>query len=367
MAVASLASHMTATPLEAIIARIIRDEGPMPLDRYMQLCLGHPEHGYYMKRDPFGERGDFITAPEVSQIFGELIGVWCATAFEAMGAPRHVNLIELGPGRGTLMKDVLRPARLVPEFARSVCVHLVETSPALRRVQEQTLSASPVWHDGLATLPDGPSIVIANEFLDAIPIWQFEYRDGHWMERCVGLTPDGRLAIGLNPSGRTFAPSHDGAVIEISPLREAIARALGARLAASPGAALIIDYGHVQSAPGDTLQAVRAHRFCSILDFPGESDLTSHVDFQSIAQALREGGAEVHGPLTQRQFLLAMGLEPRAAALSKRASPSKREIIARAMDRLAGEAQMGNLFKVVAATTPGLSAPYPFGSHDRGS
>ena len=183
----------------------------------------------------------------------------------------------------------------------------------------------------------------------------------------IGLGPEARLTIGLVQSRHSFERRIEGAVIEISPLREAIARAIGARLAASPSAALIIDYGHVTSAPGDTLQAVRSHRYCSILDHPGDSDLTSHVDFQSIAQALQDGGASVSPPMTQRNFLLAMGLEARAAALSSNASPPEREIISRAVERLAGEAQMGNLFKVIAATTPGLSVPYPFGSHDRSS
>jgi NADH dehydrogenase [ubiquinone] 1 alpha subcomplex assembly factor 7 len=353
------------TPLEAVITQIIRDEGPMSIERYMMLCLSHPEHGYYMKRDPFGERGDFVTAPEISQMFGELIGVWCATAHQSIGAPAELNLIELGPGRGTMMKDMLRAAKVIPEFADAVRIHLVETSPALRNVQKQALCPEIRWHSGLATLPEGPSIVIANEFFDAIPIRQFEYRGGHWKKRSVGLAADNRLAIELVESRHKFLPQHEGAVIEISPLRESIARAIGARLAAWPGAALIIDYGHVASAPGDTLQAVRAHQYCDILAHPGESDLTSHVDFESLNSALRDGDASVHGPLTQRRFLLAMGLEARAAALAKAASRSQGEIIARAVERLAGEAQMGNLFKVIAATTPGLPVPYPFGSHDR--
>jgi SAM-dependent MidA family methyltransferase len=353
---------MSETPLEAMIAGMIRDDGPMAIDQYMTLCLSHPEHGYYVKRDPFGPEGDFITSPEVSQMFGELLGIWCAQAFQAIGAPDKVNLIELGPGRGTLMSDILRAAKVMPEFARALSVHLAETSPVLRAVQEQLLGTEVTWHGGLTTLPGGASLIIANEFMDALPIRQFEFRNGHWMERRVGLGGDGRLKLGLVPSGQSFGSQPEGTVIETSPSRETLARAIGARLAAWPGAALIVDYGHLKSAPGDTLQAVRAHHHCGILDRPGESDLTSHVNFEAISAAFADAGAAVHGPMTQRRFLLAMGLEARAAALSRNAPERKREIIHRSVERLAGEAQMGNLFKVLAAVTPGIAAPYPFGS-----
>jgi len=277
---------MSATPLRDILIRMIRDEGPMPLDRYMRLCLGHPEHGYYMSRDPLGESGDFITAPEVSQLFGELIGIWCASAFELMHSPPAVNLIELGPGRGTLMSDIVRAAAVSPAFASAVRVHFVETSPALRRVQSQNLKVPVTWHVDLHSLPQGPSLIVANEFFDAIPVRQFEYRGGSWAERCVGLDPGGNLAIGLAPTAVSFAPQAQGAIIEVSPERDTIAGLVGAHLKGSPGYALVIDYGHLRSAPGDTLQAVRAHRYCDILDEPGECDLTSHVDFEAVASAL---------------------------------------------------------------------------------
>ena len=358
---------MSATRLHSIIAQIIRDEGPMPVDRYMTLCLGHPEHGYYMKHDPIGEGGDFITSPEISQIFGELIGVWCATAYQAMGSPADLNLIELGPGRGTLMTDLMRAAKVMPQFASAARIHLVETSPMLRKIQEVTLGTEASWHTGLDAVPAGPGIVIANEFFDAIPIRQFECRDGRWMERCIGLDAEGRLTLGLVEYRCSWGPARQGAIVERSPQREAIARAVGARLATCPGAALIIDYGHLKSAAGDTLQAVRNHQFCGILDHPGESDLTAHVDFQSLHDALSVGGAAVHNPMTQRQFLIAMGLEARAAVLAGNAPPDQREIIDAAVERLAGESQMGNLFKVIAATTPGLPVAYPFGSNDRSS
>jgi NADH dehydrogenase [ubiquinone] 1 alpha subcomplex assembly factor 7 len=349
-------------PLEKLIIALIREDGPMPIARYMALCLGHPIHGYYMSRDPFGPDGDFITAPEISQIFGELIGTWCAAAFQALGAPGEFLFIELGPGRGTLMSDVLRVARVIPDFRESARIHLVETSPALRKLQAERLGTAVNWHENIDSVPEGPSIIIANEFFDALPIDQYEFHDGRWMERRIGLSAGDRLVIGLSAFPLAHPAAAEGAILEAGPIREDIARALGARLARSPGVALIIDYGHLASGLGDTLQAVRRHKFCSILDRPGDADLTSHVDFESLGRALTQGGAAVHGPITQRHYLLAMGLEARAANLARAAKLPPRKIIARATERLAGENQMGNLFKVMAALSPGLAPPYPFGS-----
>lgn len=350
------------TPLEELIIAMIREDGPMPIDRYMALCLGHPAHGYYMSRDPFGPDGDFITAPEISQMFGELVGIWCAAAFQALGAPSQFLLIEFGPGRGTLMSDILRAVRVMPGFREGARIHLVETSPALRKLQAGRLGDAVTWHESIESLPEGPSIIIANEFFDALPIGQFEFHGGQWMERRIGLSAGDRLVIGLSAFPLPRPPAAEGAILEVGPLREDIARVLGARLARTPGAALVIDYGHTASGLGDTLQAVRRHKFCSILDRPGEADLTSHVDFEGLGRAFTQSGAVIHGPITQRQYLIAMGLEARAANLAKSAKLPERKIIARAAERLAGENQMGNLFKVMAALSPGLAAPYPFGS-----
>ncbi|MBC8037656.1 MAG: SAM-dependent methyltransferase [Rhizobiales bacterium] len=336
----------------------------MRLDRYMALCLGHPLHGYYMVREAFGEEGDFITAPEISQVFGELIGIWCVAAWQAMGAPASFNLVELGPGRGTLMADIGRTAKVAPGFLESAKVHLVETSPRLREIQKQAIKTGATWHDTLATVPEGPMVLVANEFFDAIPIRQFERRDGHWRERCVGLAGEA-LTIGLTDSEAVAgqeAPGKDGDVIEFASLRSDIAGEIGARLARHPGAALIIDYGHLLSAPGDTLQAVRKHKHVPVTERPGECDLTSHVDFEALAKALRQGGAVPWPGLTQRTFLMAMGLEPRTAVLAARADKGMAGMLKRAMGRLADESQMGNLFKVLTATSPGLATPYPFGS-----
>ena len=298
--------------LERELVAMIAAEGPLTVERYMALCLGHARHGYYMRQDPFGRGGDFTTAPEVSQMFGELIGVWCAVAWQAMGAPPF-RLVEPGPGRGTLMADLLRAARVVPGFLEAARVHLVETSPVLRRSQENALSGAGTaihWHASIDEVPDGPTLLVANEFFDALPIRQFVRTGTGWHERLVG-TDTGKLAFGLAPDplppallphwARAAAP---GDIVEISPARNDAARSIGARLEAWGGAALIIDYGHERSAPGDTLQAVRAHAFQDVLDSPGESDLTSHVDFEALGAALRDGGANVHGPLAQGAFLM---------------------------------------------------------------
>lgn len=348
------------TPLEQFLADVIALEGPLRIDRYMSLCLGHPRHGYYITRDPLGDRGDFITAPEVSQVFGELLGVWAAGVWGQMGQPQAVTLVELGPGRGTLMADVLRTLRkAAPGLAAAAAIHFVETSPVLRARQRESVGGSATWHDRLEDVPAGPMILIANEFFDAIPIRQFERRGGVWRERVVGLA-DGRLSIGVGG----IVPGSmgtDGDILEFAPARDGIAREIGARLAAHAGAALVIDYGHLHTAAGDTLQAMHAHRFVPITETPGEADLTSHVDFEKLAHALTEGGATVLPGMTQRDFLLAMGLAQRFAQLAGKADDATRARLSRQMARLADEAQMGNLFKLLCATSPGMSTPYPFG------
>lgn len=345
--------------LERLLIETIAAEGPMPIDRYMSLCLGHPLHGYYITRDPLGDRGDFITAPEVSQVFGELIGIWAVGVWGAMGQPDSFNLVELGPGRGTLMADILRTVgKAAPGFAAAAQVHLVETSPALRAKQRQAVG-DVRWHDRVEEVPNGPMILLANEFFDAIPIRQFERRAGQWRERVIGLD-DGRLALGLGaevPGGH----GRDGDIVEVAPERNEIARHIGERLAHDKGAALVIDYGYLVSAPGDTLQAMRRHAFVPVTETPGEADLTSHVDFGALANAFADVGAVVHPGLTQRDFLLAMGLQQRTGQLAAKADAATSATLFRQMARLADEDQMGKLFKVLSVTSPGLPAPYPFG------
>ena len=355
-------------PLEAEIRRMIAVDGPMPVARYMELCLAHPLHGYYVTRDPIGARGDFTTAPEISQMFGELIGLWAAVTWQAMGAPARLALVELGPGRGTLMADMLNAAKIVPKFLTAVEVHLVEMSPALRRHQDKTLDRSgtrPAWHATLEEVPEAPMIVVANEFFDALPVYQAVKAPDGWHERMVGLDSDGKLAFALAPDPLGAAQSLLPPALDEAPLGATcewrsgvVVRELGRRVVQFGGAALVIDYGHVASGTGETLQAVRGHKFADPLAEPGEADLTAHVDFAALAQAGRGGGARVHGPLTQGEFLRRLGIEARAAALAANATPQQAIHIDSALARLVGGGRdnMGELFKVIALADPKLPA-----------
>jgi SAM-dependent MidA family methyltransferase len=345
--------------LKAELVRLIAEEGPLPISRYMALALGHPRHGYYMTRDPFGPEGDFTTAPEISQMFGELIGLWAAHVWQAMGAPASFRLIELGPGRGTLMADLLRAARIVPGFREALSVHLVETSRTLRTRQAAALQeADPIWHDSLGSALDGPVIVIANEFLDALPLDQFVMTARGWCERLIGLNQAGELAFGLAPDAeRAFTHrAAEGSVLEQPAAALAVTAETARHLASAGGAALFIDYGSASSGLGDTLQAMKRHAFVDPLAQPGEADLTVHVDFERIGEAGLRAGAALHGPATQRDFLLALGLAERAARLSQKASPAQREAISQAFDRLTatGATGMGELFKAIALTHPAM-------------
>lgn len=356
------------TLLEALRA-IITLEGPLSVERYMELCLGHPVHGYYGTRDPFGAGGDFTTAPEISQMFGEIIGLWAVEVWERMGAPSPVRLIELGPGRGTLMADLLRAARVRPAFLESLTVHLVETSPRLETIQRERLrgvSAPVAWHARLDEVPAGPAIVVGNEFLDALPIRQYVATERGWCERLVGLGEEGELAFGL--SGAPAAPlafeATRGAILEQAPARIAFISELAARLSRQGGAALLIDYGYEGPASGETLQAVRGHAYAAPLATPGEADLTAHVDFAALAAAARARGAATAGPVEQGEFLRGLGIETRAVRLKRAATPAQAEAVDAALGRLVGRErdQMGGLFKVLGlagggiADLPGLPA-----------
>ncbi|MFC7053916.1 class I SAM-dependent methyltransferase [Hansschlegelia quercus] len=356
------------TPLGREIAGLIEQEGPIDVARYMALCLGHPVHGYYATRDPFGARGDFTTAPEISQMFGELIGLWCAAVWVQMGAPERVALIELGPGRGTLMADMLRAAKAAPGFREAVEVTLVETSPTLRDVQARALAGVNVrWaatvEEALASGPDPlPAIIVANEFFDALPIRQFARTADGWRERLIGLDDDGALAFGLSadaPSDVEPPERPVGSVLEISPGALAIVSQIAKHLAAHGGAALAIDYGAAQSA-GDTLQAMKAHAFADPLAEPGEADLTAHVDFGTLAAAARCGGADVMALVSQGELLARLGLSARAERLSGNATEAQRDAIAAAVARLTDPSPtgMGALFKALAFADPRLG-PLP--------
>ena len=352
------------------LAQRIRTTGPITVADYMEAALLDPRHGYYTTRDPLGAGGDFITAPEVSQIFGELVGLWCADAWEKMGRPARVILAELGPGRGTLMADALRALRLAPDFRRALSLHLVETSPVLRRAQEAALTGhSPAWHDGIADLPRGALILVANELLDALPIRQFVRGEKSWHERLVALEADGEaLAFALDPAPSAAAAlippalrgAAPGSLSEVRPAALSIATSLGARLAQQGGVALFIDYGHAPSACGDTLQALHRHRRHAVLADPGEADLTAHVDFAAFAEAARGAGARAWGPVPQGAFLTALGLVERAQALIAHAAPGQIAAIESGCRRLIDPAEMGTLFKVLALAHPELPAPAGF-------
>ncbi|MBI3444963.1 MAG: SAM-dependent methyltransferase [Magnetospirillum sp.] len=337
--------------------------GPIPVAEFMSAALADPEHGYYMGRDPFGTGGDFTTAPEVSQMFGELIGLWCALVWQSMGSPERIILAEIGPGRGTLMLDLLRAAAALPPFADSLDVHLIETSPALRNRQAQTLAGKPVtWHERFEDLPDGPLLLVANELFDALPIRQLEKIAGQWHERMVGLDDKGDFAFVTGPvvAGPPLAPAalaaEDGALAELCPQGRELAARIARRLADQGGAALIIDYGYGKSASGDTLQALKGHRYHPVLSAPGTADLTAHVDFQALAEAAL-GPAKVHGPVSQGRFLMRLGLEERALMLMKGATHDQAAELARGARRLIDPGEMGTLFQVMAFSHPLLPTP----------
>jgi len=344
------------------LIRRIRADGPISLAAYMAEALFDPMEGFYATKDPIGAGADFITAPEISQMFGELTGVWAIEAWRGIGAPQPVRLIELGPGRGTLMSDMLRVAHLDEVWRKALDVHLVEISPALKTVQARTLGeagAALGWLDRLDDAPEGAAIIIGNEFLDCLPVRQAVRRDGAWRERRVGLHPEdgGRLAYVLDvaplPAEDTalipeaLRDSPDGALAEIRAGDAAIVETLARRFAHAPGYALFIDYGPVESEVGDTFQAIQAHEKVDPLAEPGRADLTARVDFAALARTACAAGLSVFGPVAQGRWLQTLGIEQRAAALTL-SGKADRAAIARQLHRLTGEAEMGALFKVIA-------------------
>ncbi|HEV2675730.1 MAG TPA: SAM-dependent methyltransferase [Aliidongia sp.] len=348
--------------LERRLADEIRASGPIGVDRFMGAALEH----YYRSRDPLGAGGDFTTAPEISQVFGEIIGLWGADQWQRLGGPLPLRLVELGPGRGTLMADLLRALRVVPPLRQAVEVHFVETSPTLRERQAETLrrlhpDVAPRWHDALAQVPQGPMLLIANELFDALPIRQWLREHGRWRERLVGLDGSGAFAfetgqIGTPPVDPPLTAS-DGALFETCEPGLAIAGEIGRRLAAAPGAALLIDYGHGQTAAGETLQALKAHAYAPVLADAGEADLTAHVDFEALGNALAAAGANVAPLALQGQFLIENGANLRLEALLRGKDEAAGLRLKTGVRRLLDPMEMGRLFKVLAATSPERSPP----------
>jgi SAM-dependent MidA family methyltransferase len=345
------------------LARQIAQTGPITVAEFMTACLHDPVFGYYATRPALGAEGDFITAPLVSQMFGELIGLWAIEVWTGLGRPAPVRLVELGPGDGTLMGDILRAARLSSDFLGAAEIWLVETSGPLRRLQERALAARAAnWAEDLDALPKGaPMILIANELLDCLPTRQFVRTQSGWAERRVGLSDVGDLTVGLSaaPSAMIPAALADapvGAVVEVSTAQAALGRRIGERIAEDGGAALVIDYGRSVPQTGDTLQALWRHRKVDYLQSAGEADLTVHADFPDFAAAARDAGAKTSTIITQGELLRALGIEVRAEALA-RAQPERAGEIARQCDRLIGAEGMGNLFKAVSIHAPGLNPP----------
>ncbi|WP_319413218.1 class I SAM-dependent methyltransferase [uncultured Cohaesibacter sp.] len=352
--------------LEALIKRLILATGPVSVATYMSLCLTDPQHGFYTSQRPIGAKGDFITAPEISQLFGELIGIWMLAVWQQSGRPAPFHLVELGPGRGTLASDMIRAIATDPEAMACLHLHLLEISPTLQKQQQTALSDidyQKSWHSHFASLPQAPLFIIGNEFFDCLPIHQWIFHKDQWHERVIGLNAEEQLAFGLGPI--RAAPElpespEQGAILEHSPACEAMMSTIAAHLATHGGAGLFIDYGYDTPGFGDTFQAMRHHAYADPLLAPGQQDLTAHVNFESLrrqAQAEILGATNTNHPsapltlspiVTQGEFLLAMGLLQRAGQLGAHQPAHRQEQISQAVERLAGPDQMGKLFKCLA-------------------
>ncbi len=354
------------TPLaHALVARI-KQAGPIPVSDYMTECLLHPEHGYYTMQDPLGAAGDFTTAPEISQMFGELLGLALAQSWLDQGAPTSFTLAELGPGRGSLMADALRATRGIPGFHAAMSLWLIEASPVLRAAQATALEGyAPNWSENITALPDAPLFLMANEFFDALPICQFIRKGAGWSQRLVGLSA-GNLSFGLAPPGPVTALNHrlgdtrEGDMVETCAMSAAITSEVAARIKLHGGAALLVDYGGWRSL-GDTLQAVKNHAFTDPLAAPGEADLTAHVDFEALAKAAQ--GVAASRLIPQGEFLGHIGIESRTKALAAGLSGAALTTHLAAYHRLTDAAEMGTLFKVMGLT-PLAAPPLPGTRHE---
>ncbi|MCC7305821.1 MAG: SAM-dependent methyltransferase [Alphaproteobacteria bacterium] len=347
--------------MDKILQDYITKNGPVDIGAFMQMVLGHPQHGYYMKKDPFGAAGDFTTAPEISQMFGEVIGAWVADVWIKMGSPSAFTLLEMGPGRGTLMADMMRATENVKGFHSACSIHLLEMSPVLKDIQKNTLKAFPgvQWHETFKGIsPEQPLIAVANEFLDALPVRQLVMTDAGWKERVIDFK-DGQFVFGLaTPSPFISLPegrAEEGEIYELSPERSAFMKNFCGVLKKAKGAALFIDYGYSEPGIGESLQALYKHQYVPVLEHIGDADLTAHVDFAALKEECRSVEAMVSGPVRQGDFLQSTGINQRAAWLSAKATEKQAQDIESALHRLTSSDEMGLLFKVM-----GLSYGYDF-------
>lgn len=358
-----------ATPLEERLIALIQSRGPISIADYMADALFHPHDGYYTSQAPIGAKGDFTTAPEISQIFGELIGLWMVQSWTEMGAPKSFNLVELGPGRGVLMQDMLRAAKLRPEFLDAAQIFLVETSGRLRHEQQRRLrdaDIAPRWADRFSDLPAAPTLLVANEFFDCLPIRQFVRTESGWRERLVGVE-NGALAFTLAatpPLPAIKLPEKEAAspgdIFEINEGAEALTEEIARALAANGGRALIVDYGHLNAGFGDTLQSVRRHAYWPVLASPGKADITAHVNFERLVAAAFAAGAAAFGPTSQGAFLERLGVAARLERLAAGKSAEEAAELFAGAHRIASPTRMGELFKAVCLSAPGLPEPPGF-------
>lgn len=359
--------------LGSYLVKLIKAQGPITMATFMAEALGNAKLGYYMKKDPFGRKGDFTTAPEISQMFGEMVGLWHGVNWLNMESPEKIHLIELGPGRGTLMRDVLRAMKVIPGLPDAIELHLVEISPVLRKIQAQTLKdhKPPIWHnrvsDALDKAAGEPVLVIANEFFDALPVRQFQKTDHGWHERLVCLGKQQELVLRLAPAAspeQIIPPAlhraDEGSITEVCKVGENILAEIAEYIQQYCGAALMIDYGHDTHGTGDTLQAVKNHKYVDILSDPGDVDLTTHVDFQRLKEIAHGYETRTYGPENQGAFLKSLGIEHRAQILLDTATEGQKKDILAALHRLTDDGEMGSLFKVLALADRSLTSVMGF-------
>ncbi|MCK5423873.1 MAG: SAM-dependent methyltransferase [Emcibacter sp.] len=359
--------------LNTYLVKLIKAQGPITVASFMAEALGNAKHGYYMKKDPFGKQGDFTTAPEVSQMFGEMVGLWHGVNWLNMGSPAKIHLIEVGPGRGTLMQDTLRAMKVIPGLLNAIELHLVEMSPALRDIQADKLKAykTPTWHnrvgDVLKLAKGEPILLIANEFFDALPVHQYQKTETGWHERLICLDSQDKLTLQLAPvpSPEQIIPAalhraDAGSIAEVNTVGENILAEIAEHIQQYCGAALIIDYGHDVHGTGDTLQAVKNHKYMDILCDPGDIDLTTHVNFQKLKEIAIDCETHIYGPSGQGKFLKSLGIEARSQVLLANASDQQKKDILSALHRLTDDSEMGTLFKVMAVTDRELTGVIGF-------